>query len=248
MQTSEYTPSLWKALEGMLSKGRLSYYLDLVEQKTNRQIGKEDKRQRAFELLLWNTHLSESLYLPLQVFEITLRNTLDASISKHAGADWYRNMAWLQSWCQPKALRDIDKALDDGSKTPRLRSSTNHNHFIAGTTLGFWVNFLSPRYQRLWEHVLKNDWQGADRDQLFKVARHANDIRNRISHYEPVMIKRFTRDMELDQLHEEILLLVGRVCQETGNWVRKNSRRRFDVAWTEKPHWWPPVGRSATNP
>src|SRR5437660_8724258 len=77
--TSEYSLGLWRALERTLSKGRLTYYLDLVEQKT----GQKDEKQKAFELHGWNTLLSESLYMPLQGFEITLRNVMDECIPAH---------------------------------------------------------------------------------------------------------------------------------------------------------------------
>jgi hypothetical protein len=249
---SEYSLDLWSALERTLSKGRLTYYLDLVEEKMGRAGGTEDlKRQRAFELHHWNTKLSESLYLPLQVFEITLRNRIDGSISayhkKHFGTrEWYQDARWPSTWCtatdrngKPYVNRTIDaieRALHDSQKTKWLRHSTAHSHFVAATMLGFWVDFLSPEYEHLWTEILQSAfWQGANRVELHRLARQTNDIRNRMAHYEPIIVKR-KNDLELDQLHEKILRYIKALCEETSDWVRRTSS--FETAWDTRPHWW----------
>jgi hypothetical protein len=235
--TSEYSLGLWRALERTLSKGRLNYYLDLAEQKT----GKKNEKQKAFELHCWNTLLSESLYVPLQGFEITLRNAMDECISAYyekqaRTTEWYQDKKWLKTWCAARDRGGIGRARGDSEKMEWLTRSTAHSHFVAATMLGLWVNLLSADYERFWEEVLKNAfWQGTDREKLYMLARQCNDIRNRVAHYEPVMIKRLD-DLELDQLHDEVVRFIGSVCPETSNWVRRSSR--FEDAWKAKPAWW----------
>jgi hypothetical protein len=245
MPPSEYSPSLWTALERTLSKGRLIYYRDLAREKTHPK-SEEDEKQDAFQLLIWNTQLSESLYLPLQVFEITLRNRMDTRISacytQQAGTtEWYKDAAWLKTWFAADDRGDITAAFKSG-KTDRLDHSTDHDHSIAATTLGFWVNLLNRKYGRFWSEVLeKAFWPGVNRDALYKLASKCNYIRNQMAHYEPVINKR--RPLELVQLHKDILHFISRACPQTGNWVRENSQGRFDNAWKAKPGCWPPVIR-----
>ena len=233
----EYSPDLWSALERTLSKGRLTYYQDLVEQKT----GERREKPKAFALHWWNTQLSESLYLPLQVFEITLRNAMDerisASYAREAGTtEWYRDKEWLKTWLVARDRGGIGRAEHDSRKMNWLTNSTPHDHFIAATMLGLWVNLLGPEYELFGEKVLKNALGGsAGRGRLYKLARQSNDIRNRVAHYEPVITKA-PEDLELDRLHEEILDFIKCVCPETSNWVRQSHE--FEKVWKAKPAWW----------
>src|ERR1700743_3819768 len=95
MESAEDNAVPWEALP----RGRLNYYLQLSQQD----------EKKALQLHEWNTQLSESLYVPLQAFEITLRNILDVPISEHHEKQfgtkaWYESQPGradhLKQWCQ----------------------------------------------------------------------------------------------------------------------------------------------------
>lgn len=66
-------------LEKIFSQSRLSAY---------KKDGADN--ETAFARYLYNIELCKSLYAPLNVFEIALRNTIDKSLCSFAGnQDWY---------------------------------------------------------------------------------------------------------------------------------------------------------------
>jgi Abi-like protein len=242
MKPAKFDPQLWKALHKTFSRGRLNYYLGRTEQNP----------ERAFWLLQWNTLLSESLYVPLQAFEIALRNALDEQIrayhlEKYKTEAWYGNgdetLKWLKQWCnQPshdenctenerRAVKLAKKYLTERRPFP---IPVTHANFVASTSFGLWVSFLSRHYTDLWNKALHKAFRKPPaREFLWSVASQANRVRNRVAHYEPVVVK---DNFALDELHKHLLYFLGLLCPETAGWIRVNSR--FQEVWEIKEPWW----------
>lgn len=250
----EYTTALWAALQRTFSAGRLEYYLSRAS----------NDAKKAFELHQWNTRLSESLYVPLQAFEITLRNVLDTTITeyykRHFGnGDWYDIRAlqeWRDLWCSTPHLKKEDDAChgfwskicqakkklkDDVKQKPSSVTFTEpkpHDRFVAASNFGLWVQLLDGHYaDKLWDGVLKKAFpHSTSRDDLLKVAEKANDVRNWVMHYEPVI------EEDLGDLYNGMLSYIRSSCPETADMVVRTSR--FKSVWECPPSCWKPVQQS----
>lgn len=241
-QRVEYSKELWEALRQTFSEGRQKYYLDRALQSA----------KGAFELHQWNTELSESLYVPLQAFEIALRNRLDRAMTKHytdnhIECEWYEDVLeqWRDRWCATPAKRKeedhcyrrIGKMISEAKRNaqrdikrrqealPVTFTETGFRDvFIAATEFGLWVHLLDKHLEKLWNGVLSEAFpQGTDRHQLYEFANRVRRLRNRVTHYEPVF------EEPLLELHQKMLAYIHSWSDETGKWVSKTSR--FEEVW-----------------
>jgi hypothetical protein len=128
--------NLEPALMASLSAARLGRYLK----------DSGGNRPSALRLYDWNVRLSQSLYVRLQIWEITLRNRMNGFLSEKFGKDWPHRSVVSQ-------LRKSD--LD------RLRTSVLHQKNrrgldlpttdmnVADLSAGFWVAMFAQRYSRM---------------------------------------------------------------------------------------------------
>src|SRR4051794_37736918 len=70
-------------------------------------------RARALELYTLNARLSESLYIPLQMLEVALRNRIHTVMTEALHEAWFRDEKFLQGERQPnqlaKAIEDVQR-------------------------------------------------------------------------------------------------------------------------------------------
>lgn len=116
----------FKRIEKIIAIERLNAY---------RQDGADEVN--VFSHYLWNMALCESLYSPLQMAEIALRNAIHTVLSeKHSTEEWYTTNVSLLSWQHDKiseAIRDLSK----GGKHPCPGQIVAELHF------GFWTGFFN---------------------------------------------------------------------------------------------------------
>ena len=240
MESAEDNAVPWEALP----RGRLNYYLQLSQQD----------EKKALQLHEWNTQLSESLYVPLQAFEITLRNILDIPISEHHEKQfgtkaWYESQPgradYLKQWCHTLGKHGCTEQewsqIEKAKRNLRdRRRQLTHNNFIASTSFGLWVRFLSKHYDEMWKHVLALapvfQGQSLRREELWRVADQAKRARNATAHYEPVIEKGKPDDFGLDEFHGQLVHYLQLFSPRTSAWVLRNSR--FSAVWQRRPSWW----------
>ena len=107
-------------IEG-LSKERFQTYLNWANQD----------KALALELYLFNAKICAEFYLPLQSFEICLRNRICSLLSTNYGDDWIVNKLLF-----PKSqINKINQAKEKLSRNQKLIS---HPNLIANLSFGFW--------------------------------------------------------------------------------------------------------------
>ena len=180
------------SLVGTISSDRLGTYLGAAGHDL----------QRALDLYLWNAAVGAAFHLPIQTFEIALRNRIDQELRKRFGGSWAAESEFL-SRVSFKSRQRINGA------QARIPGRATHSQIIANTSLGFWVSLL--KQERLELKVF------SEVTSIF-IAAEILFLRNRIFHHEPI----FKRDLLAD--YGLIMKLLYQLCPATHNWIRPHCR------------------------
>ena len=174
---------------------------------------------RALSLYLWNAKMGEAFHLPLQSFEVGLRNRLSDGIEAVFGRDWWCDVAFAKK-AGEKRMNDIDvviRRLNSKGITP------DTGQLVAGLSFGFWIAMLHGRHNRaIWSATLAQAFphlpSGIDRRKLHARAMEIANFRNRISHHEPI----FKRNLSLD--YGRCMEAVKWLCPVKAAWIKPHCR------------------------
>lgn len=123
----------WKKLENCLSSDRLQAY------------GGDGASHREITArYLWNIALSESLYAPLHLLEVALRNAIDRTMFAETGSQTWYDTVTLTPW-GPTA---VDKAKSSIAKSGR---EVTPGRVIAELHFGFWTSMFEGEFERDFE-------------------------------------------------------------------------------------------------
>lgn len=205
--TSIYHQATSNHLEAALSPERFQRYMSWAG----------GNREDAFHLYALNTQLSEALYTPLQVLEITLRNRFHAILANRYGECWFDVPALLPSSDHQKRLA---KARADLEKENKPVSSGG---IVSTVTFGFWTGLLSPSYESLWQQTLyqaakDSDGKGLTRKALSARLTPIRILRNRIAHHEPILA------WNLPRHYQAMLQVTAWLSPAAHDWSRFHSR------------------------
>ena len=161
-------------LEKYFSTERLKRYFDKYP-------GNEEK---AIYLYKANIAISESLYTPLCILEVALRNKINTELVRK-----YNRHDWYSDWCFHPVMRhawnEINTAIRHLHEDKKIVTPDN---VIAGLMFGFWTSLFNDRYAKeLWP-VLRFIFPHMPKPirQLKNISAPLNDIRralrNRIYH------------------------------------------------------------------
>ena len=190
---------------------------------------------------LWNMALCESLYSPLQMAEIALRNSLHHCLSDRCQtAAWYDVITGLSAWQQDQVCEARQKLSAKGKPiTP--------GRMVAELHFGFWTGFFNKsQAQTGLGHGLAADAfphaPRAERDlrKLDARWRRIRDLRNRVFHHE-----RIIHWQDLDAQHNAILEVIHWASPELQQMALALDRftplRQEGLApWLDKiRHHWP---------
>ena len=212
------SPHPMHALSEIISHLRIGTYLKASGQDAD----------RALSLYLWNAKMGEAFHLPIQSYEVGLRNRVSDGIQAVFGPDW---------WCDPsfikeaggKRVRDIKLVLN------RLKSKNvppDTGQLVAGLSFGFWIAMLDGRYNiNIWSAQLRTAFPHLPDDVNRKIL-HARstkiaDFRNRISHHEPI----FKRNLSLD--YSMCMEGLKWLCPTKASWIKPHCR--VSAMMREKP-------------
>ncbi len=159
---------------------------------------------------LWNMSLCESLYSPLQMAEVALRNTIHACLSEQFEADdWYRTSGLLLNWQADLVDETIAKFSDGKTAAPV-------DEVIAELHFGFWTCFFNKAHEdRGVAHALvKPVFKYAPRYERVasKLGVRWNQIRtlrNRVFHHE-----RIIHWADLSDQHASMIEVIGWISPE----------------------------------
>lgn len=214
----KYTSNALTSLQRTLSQPRLNRYFGLAG-------GDAELAVKHHE---WNAHLSQALQLPLQSFEITLRNVLSEQLEITYGSNWFDAINGHMDAHWQRKLAEIKNDLSRKGKVPYSAPD-----IIAQTTFGYWVALMDSKYDRLWwkfclQKAFRAPAPGFSRRRIHACTKTLNQLRNRIAHHEPVY------DRPLDQELTDLLLVSRWICPDTGDWIDSQSLG-FRNLWKNRP-------------
>lgn len=173
----------------------------------------------AHRLYVWNAAIGQSFHFPLQTVEVALRNVVHHALVSLYGENWATNPV-----CRAMLHAKQD---DDITKAERRHYSIYHQiastpQIVASLSLGFWAAILRRRYWgTIWNAQAANAFPALPQNltiaQVSKNASTIQDLRNRIFHQEPLLGRNLSAD------YGEIIALLGAICPETKDWMRKLS-------------------------
>ncbi len=206
-----YTEENLNDFEASLSQERLGTYLDSTD----------GDREEAVQLHVWNTAVGSAFFGPLQILEVTLRNSMNRRLSETYGEAWYDN-------CETGLNR---RAQDLISRVRYKLDNVGHgdvpHRIVAALSFGFWVSLLNTGHPRgnyemtLWRPALRKSFPHCDRlrrSQAFEPLNRLLKLRNRIAHHEPIFLR------NLNEEHNLILEITGWISPTTQEWIEYHSR------------------------
>jgi DNA polymerase III delta prime subunit len=203
-----HSPQRLNALERLLTRQRLTYYLELSH-------GDIAEAIRLYEL---NTRLSAMFYGPVQGMEVLVRNAINEQLIAKFGEDWHELQAIRLDYPQQddvrRAIADVDGELNNGAVVAKL-------------SLGFWAALLNTTNDNeIWRKAAYSAFphrpKGTERKTIHGALNSIRRLRNRIAHHEKILHRDLTAD------HKTILEIAGWICPETSAWIASLST--FDAS------------------
>lgn len=192
---------------------------------------------------LWNMALCESLYSPLQMVEIALRNALQSTLENHfESAHWYDVPAcWhLLTTTQQSQINEARENLK------RQGKPVAPGRIVAELTFGFWTAFFNKRLAQNRDAIrlMARTFHAAPKSQrdmrsLNRRLTRLRELRNRVFHHE-----RIIHWADLDSRHSAMLETIGWISVELQDLAmvldRFSTMRMAGIhPWMEKlrRHW-----------
>jgi hypothetical protein len=105
-------------------------------------------KNRAIRLYIWNADLSREFYLPIQLTEVALRNSIHNQLTALYGNLWFEASELLSA--VPQRTQVEVKKVASRERVQR-GSAFTVDHVVAGLPFGFWLSLLnSSMTERLW--------------------------------------------------------------------------------------------------
>jgi hypothetical protein len=184
----------------------------------------------AIELYHWNALLSQSMYLPLQMWEVSLRNKLNQFLIFKYNAKWPYDDRALRTLTgnENRRLRDTKLRFDPGNLGAQIPTDA----IVADLSAGFWVSLLSKRYDVpfAWRYNLARVFPHGgkvDRAVASATCDRLLDLRNRIAHHEPIW------QLNLPEMRADLDVLAGGMCTSGSAYI--NIACTFAGVWKARP-------------
>lgn len=207
MTTTETPPERFPGLENTLSLDRFGSYLSWAG----------NDRDRAITLYALNASLSESLYTPLHMLEVSLRNRIHQVLTEAASDTWFDQPEYqLNPWQADMVAAARDNLIAD-------RKEVTPGAMVAALTFSFWTAMLGKEYETLWQQTLKaiarqEDGKGLTRKDFTRPLGPIRLLRNRVAHHEPILY------WNLPKHHEAILRLTAWLSPPAAAFCAENDR------------------------
>jgi hypothetical protein len=186
---------------------------------------------RALRLYQWNAQLSQSLYIKLHVWEVALRNKLNAFLNWKFGPNWpFDNQRALRQLTKFDRRR-VQEAIERQQRRRTILAVTTDT-VVADLSAGFWVALLNEGYEIpfSWRYNLVHIFPEEPGLSVVAARLICNDLlnlRNRVAHYEPIY------HLPLPQRKTELDRLLAAMCPAAHAFA--DSACTFDLIWKAKP-------------
>ncbi len=165
--------------------------------------------EMALARYIYNIELSKSLYPIINIFEVTLRNSIDRALTEFCNVTDWNNVIPLTQTEQIMINEAKIKMEQRGKKF-------SHARLVSELTLGFWVALMGRKYntQKFQFFIIKNIFYGCSSEQKSTAAVQKNlteirFLRNRIAHHERIL-----HWTDLEQKHDLILDFIRWMSQD----------------------------------
>ncbi|MFG1404399.1 hypothetical protein [Xanthobacter sediminis] len=204
-----FTPEEIHSLPAVLSAPRFATYL--VEMASD--------KEAALELYRWNLELSAAFFVPLQICEVSVRNSIVSAIEGTYGPNWPWERGFVISLRDP--LRAYSPRRDLMDLANRLPTA---GKIVAELKFVFWERMFTRSHDAaVWNRHFRTAFPNADaartvqqlRSDGFDRLQKIRDLRNRIAHHEPI----FRRNVQEE--YERIRSIVAWTDKTSADWLDK---------------------------
>ncbi|WP_204330438.1 hypothetical protein [Rhizobium phaseoli] len=204
-----FTPEEIHRLPTVLSAPRFATYL----------AEKASDKEAALELYRWNMEVSAAFFVPLQICEVSVRNSIVSAIENTYGANWPWEKGFEISLRNPQRGYSPRRDLTDLAR--RLPTA---GKIVAELKFVFWERMFTLSHDKtIWNSQLMAVFPNADpaktvqqlRGEGFDKLQRIRDLRNRIAHHEPI----FRRNVQ--QEYDRIRSIVAWTDVTTADWLDK---------------------------
>lgn len=153
----------------------------------------------AMELYFRNILLAETLFGVISLFEVALRNAIDAHYSStHSNPDWLRDAAQVGGQFDNRGCARMQDIIQYAIRT-KLSRRYDKEQLIAECEMGVWRYLFARNQYRAMGGTLVDIFsarpkmvgeQAFDYQFVFNELGKINEMRNRIAHHEPICFKR----------------------------------------------------------
>lgn len=187
-------------IEKHISPARLSSYRSLNPSGTT---------EETIGLYYWNKAVSAAFFPAIQCLEVSLRNAIHIAATAHfSNTTWYdplvtgianelysKGKLGFNYILNKREKSESEKKLAEAkTKLRKSRKTETPSGIIAELSFGFWVTLLNAqcedfhKHTKLWPDLTSTVFPNSpsERSFLFHKYRNINDIRNRLSHHEPI--------------------------------------------------------------
>lgn len=216
-----------KAFRETISEARFARYL---------KEGQGDVKS-AIQLYHWNALLSQAMYLPLQMWEVSLRNKLNRFLISRYNQKWPYDTRALRELSRDgqRRLQDTKDRLDPQQRVVQIPTDA----IVADLSAGFWVSLLTKKYDVpfAWRYNLLKVFPGKanerDRLAMSEMCDRMLVLRNRVAHHEPIF------QLDLVSLKAELDELIGGMCPAGAHYSKTTCT--FAAVWAARPAILPPA-------
>lgn len=166
---------------------------------------KNGDKVQALELYKWNLELSAAFIVPLQICEVSVRNSIVRAIENTYGATWPWERGFEISLRNPPNNYSPRRNLID------LRHLPTAGKIVAEIKFIFWEKMLTRSHDAaIWNPYFRSVFPNADPQKTVQALRNygndalrkVRDLRNRLAHHEPIFRRNIQQ--EYDRIKEVI--------------------------------------------
>lgn len=211
MSTTGFTVAQQIAIPKSLSRPRFQTYLHMAENDT----------VKGLKLYEWNLRLSSALMVPIAIAEVALRNAVDTALTSLYGTDWPWDPGFIKELPNPPGIRFNPRRELIGTATRHVASKRS-GKVVADLKFVWWEKILRARHEgTIWNHkfheVFPNAPSGlplsASREILRSSVEDVREVRNRIAHHEPIIMRNVTEDLK------QLRRIAGFVSPDIEEWL-----------------------------
>lgn len=194
MSITGFTIAQRIAIPRSLSTARFQTYLTLAGNDVH----------KGLQLYEWNLRLSAAFMIPIAIAEVALRNAVDTALTDLYGSDWPWDPGFIRELPNPSGTQ-FNPRRELISTAARHCLPKRTGKVVADLKFVWWEKILRVRHEgTIWNHKLLDVFPNAPtslqvttvREILREAVEDIREVRNRIAHHEPIIMRDITTDLQ----------------------------------------------------